>query len=477
MTSSAPRQRWVWRPKAQGAPGAGSAVGAKITRRSGTPATSRKGGRQKKASKIPDEPPTIFKKHSLGGVGNLLLNRQISKTKTFDALVEDIEGAGDGWDELGRFLDCVRTISSEIRPEEAAEKIIDECCKIVQADRSTMFFVDTETNELVLIVAKGANNIRLPIGKGIAGTVAATGTTLNIPDAYQDDRFDQSFDKASGYKTTAVLATPVLDPSGSIVAVLQCINKVSGGAFNPADKLLLERVASHVGVVLHNAKLYEGERNAKAKVAAMLDIIKMLHSGHSSAHSLIFALSNRCHDLVDGDRCTLYLVDRNTSQLVVMQGDIDIRFPMHLGLAGAVATSGQHLIIEDAYNDERFNKSIDLKTGYRTKAMLVMPVFGANKEGKKEVVGVLQIINKIDDCEVFTHNDYDMLATILDIAGPILDNSNIFQSKSTKRDVDDTFESSQMSALPKKEFTPLSTPLGGFGEEEEEEEEEDDEFN
>ena len=40
---------------------------------------------------------------------------------------------------------------------------------------------------------------------------------------------------------------------------------------------------------------------------------------------------------------------------------------MRAGIAGAVATSGKHLIIDDAYDDARFNQSFDLKSGYRTK--------------------------------------------------------------------------------------------------------------
>lgn len=49
------------------------------------------------------------------------------------------------------------------------------------------------TEELVLSVAEGAKNIRVPIGQGIAGTVAATGETINIVDAYSDSRFNSKY--------------------------------------------------------------------------------------------------------------------------------------------------------------------------------------------------------------------------------------------------------------------------------------------
>lgn len=64
----------------------------------------------------------------------------------------------------------------------AAERIIQETCRLLDAERSTLFYVDGD--ELVLMIAKGAKNIRLPKTRGIAGHVASTGETVNIPDAH-----------------------------------------------------------------------------------------------------------------------------------------------------------------------------------------------------------------------------------------------------------------------------------------------------
>lgn len=54
------------------------------------------------------------------------------------------------------------------------------------------------------------------------------------------------------------------------------------------------------------------------------------------------------------------------------------------------------LILQDA----RFNRDIDLQTGYRTKALLCMPI----KDSSGDVIGVAQVINKLN-CERFTEND------------------------------------------------------------------------
>ena len=104
-----------------------------------------------------------------------------------------------------------------------------------------------------------------------------------------------------------------------------------------------------------------------------------------------------------------------------MQGEVNIRIPMDKGIAGCVATSGKALNIVDAYADPQFNQAIDKKSGYRTKAILCMPI----KSGDT-VIGVIQLINKLDSSGVFTDDDEDIMMIFLSIAGPILASSNLY---------------------------------------------------
>lgn len=336
-----------------------------------------------------------------------------------EAVPEEVEPESSGWDVMDAFLAAVRGISAELGPDEAFANIIQETCNLLQCDRSTLFFVDADANELVLIVAKDCSNIRIPIGQGLSGFVAETGASLNVTDAYRDSRFNSAFDQATGYRTRSVLAVPVHDVGGDIVAVLQCINKLTAPSFSRTDEKLLGHLAAHVGVVLRNCRLFESERAARAQVSQVLNVVKALHA-NSGASSLIFNLTTLTPSLVGADRCTLYLLDQSKEQLVVMQGDLDFRFPVTKGLAGAVARSGTPLLIADAYDDDRFNQAMDKQSGYRTKAVLCVPIF----ERPDSIVGVLQLINKEDEDEAeFTMEDLDIITSLLAIAGPILHNA------------------------------------------------------
>ena len=299
--------------------------------------------------------------------------------------------------------------------------------------------------------------------KGIAGTVAATGETINIVDAYSDPRFSNSSDKATGYRTTTILCMPIKAVDGSIVGVLQAINK-KDAIFNVTDEDVLRLLANLAGVALQNAMLYKNSEIVRDKFRSLLDIIRAMQ-GELGVNSLIFTITQRTIRVVDADRCTLYLVDNVQKALFAMQGEVNIRISMEQGIAGSVATSGDVLNIPDAYDNPNFNQAIDKKTGYRTKAILCMPI-----KAEGQVIGVLQLINKVADPGIFTAEDESTMGIFLAIAGPILAASNLYaqiQGKAKSKS-----EKEVPGSLSVKTNSHEGAKLPGFAEGEEEEEEE-----
>eukprot|EP01083_Nonionella_stella_P178315 629497_1 len=325
---------------------------------------------------------------------------------------------------LDRFLAAIRHIASELEAEKAALKIVDETCKLVDAARATMFFVDDSTDELVLLVAKGSDSIRIPLGSGIVGHVAVTGRTINVADAYTDDRFDATTDTQTSFETKSVLATPVRDYDGEIVAVLQAVNKRNGQVFSTIDETLIENLASHVGVSLRNAQYYQQAVTSKRQVSSLIFIIKLLHS-EPNIQSLIYTLTQHTPDLLVAEYCVVFVVDRSRKQLNMMRSDgSTLRRPISNGIAGYVATSGALVNIPDACADTRFDPESDQRLGHVTGSVLAMPI--KNREGV--VIGVLEAFNKAND-DFFQEEDEQMLETLLGIAGEILSKDPIFRAK------------------------------------------------
>ncbi len=109
-------------------------------------------------------------------------------------------------------------------------------------DRCTFFLVDREANEVWSRAAIGLEiaEIRLPTHRGVVGYVARTGRMLNLKDVYNDPRFDRSVDQRTGYRTKTMLTMAIRDGSGSVVGVLQALNKVEG-IFTAQDEATMER--------------------------------------------------------------------------------------------------------------------------------------------------------------------------------------------------------------------------------------------
>ncbi len=152
-------------------------------------------------------------------------------------------------------------------------------------------------------------------------------------------------------------------------------------------------------------------------IAAETDIDKLLTIITEETQKALFA-----------DRCTLFLLDRDTNELwskvALGMGKQEIRFPANMGLAGHVVMTGETINIKEAYNDSRFNREIDKKTGYKTKTILCMPMRNLNHE----IVGVFQILNKFGN-EYFTEEDEDLLVAIGSSTGIALENARLFKKQ------------------------------------------------
>jgi adenylate cyclase len=161
-------------------------------------------------------------------------------------------------------LELTSVISSELQLKPLLEKIMEAVTIILNCDRATIFLHDEKNNQLWSQVALGMRDqeIRIPANRGIAGEVFTTGNTVNIPDAYQDTRFNQEIDRKTGYRTHNILCMPLVNKSGVIIGVTQVLNK-RGGAFTRQDERKLRSFSAQATIAIENAKLFNEVLNMK----------------------------------------------------------------------------------------------------------------------------------------------------------------------------------------------------------------------
>ncbi|OGU47217.1 MAG: hypothetical protein A2X68_11480 [Ignavibacteria bacterium GWC2_56_12] len=166
---------------------------------------------------------------------------------------------------LRRLIDAARNVNSTLDLDLLLQIILDAALKTVDAEGGTLYILDEAKHELWSKILRGSKlvEIRLPVGRGIAGTVAASGESLRIDDAYLDPRFNPEFDARSGYRTRSILCLPVRNKDGRTIGVLQLLNKREG-VFTQEDEELISALSVHSALALENARFYALERQSIA---------------------------------------------------------------------------------------------------------------------------------------------------------------------------------------------------------------------
>lgn len=135
-------------------------------------------------------------------------------------------------------------------------RIAHAACRIIGCERATIFLHDPETDELWSRVAIGAEMIRFPSARGIAGHVFTTNKLLHVPNPYDDPRFNPEPDRLMGFVTRNLLTVPLVDLDRKPLGVLQAINTTDAD-FSESDQKLIQMLADQAGVAIQRHQLQQ----------------------------------------------------------------------------------------------------------------------------------------------------------------------------------------------------------------------------
>jgi len=361
-------------------------------------------------------------------------------------------------------LDVAKALASETDLNRVVGIIVSQVPELLDSDRCTLFFVDRDKEQLIvtkgaskgrakslvswifgqsnapeLPFPKGQNELRFSMHNGIAGHVAMSGDTINIMDAHTDPRFNSTMDKETGYRTRSMLTVPMVDSMGTIIGVLQTINKnpASQRGFDASDETLLKTFAAQAALAVRNAQLFTKTVVSLKQSDALLEVTKAL-SQELKIEALIQIVCSKVQQLLHSERCTVFILDKERKELYTsahmsfgMGAALPIDnerstlfyFPMDRGIAGSVATTLQPCNIPDAYKDARFNRAVDKETGFRTRSILCMAI----TNHRNECVGVVQVMNKeLGLGGTFDEADEKLLEAFCAQAAVAIENSRLF---------------------------------------------------
>ncbi|MHA1598076.1 MAG: HD domain-containing phosphohydrolase [Alphaproteobacteria bacterium] len=200
-----------------------------------------------------------------------------------------------------RMIDIGIALSSERDHNRLMETILHEARDICNADAGTLYLRDGEQLKFEIMLNNTLPNLNAggttgkdivlpPINlhdevtgeanhKNVASHVALTGETINIPDAYETEKFDFSgtkrFDTANKYRSTSFLTVPMSNHEGDIIGVLQLLNATDPKTgdvirFGTNIQPLVEALTSQAAVALDNQNLIEAQKRLLDSFIAMI---------------------------------------------------------------------------------------------------------------------------------------------------------------------------------------------------------------
>ena len=163
--------------------------------------------------------------------------------------------------DLDFFLPCLqigKLLTSTLDLNEILSLIMNKISLIAEADNWSLLLLDEKQQELRFEVVVGIDkklvqDIRIPLGKGIAGEVAKSGKPIYIDDAEDDPRIFREVDHRTGFITRSIICIP-LQTHGQILGVIEMVNLANPGAFIEKKLPLLAILADYAAIAIENSQ-------------------------------------------------------------------------------------------------------------------------------------------------------------------------------------------------------------------------------
>jgi GAF domain-containing protein len=387
-------------------------------------------------------------------------------------------------------LEVAKGLSRELKLGRLMQIVCTKVQDLLECERCTIFIVDREKQKLytsaemshgmgapLKTYEEKSVYTYFPMDRGIAGAVATTGKMDNIPDAYQDKRFNQSYDKETGFRTRSILCIPLvsdrpLGPGSSsnssnqqVLAVLQCINKKTKRninahttVFNDKDESVIKAFAAQAVVAIETNLLFE--QTEKALNTALADqrnlkfMLSVTRNMFSEMHlmSLIEQLTMQVHHLLKADDSALFLVDLEAKPMTFYnaKGESPTRHDLSVGIIGHVLRTGEIIRISSgAHKHALFDPIVDQREGKVTHSVLCCPIKVENKtqqQGKPQCIGVICVRDE-QDRGGFEAEEEGLLQVFCAQAAVAIINSKNFSNLVSNTNMSTSQDSSAMEYL------------------------------
>jgi GAF domain-containing protein/anti-sigma regulatory factor (Ser/Thr protein kinase) len=316
---------------------------------------------------------------------------------------------------------------AHLRFDELLEELLRRVSGVLDTDTAAVLLLDEDTDELVARAAKGIEEeveqgVRIPVGRGFAGRIAAERRTIAVPDVDHADILNPIL-REKGLRS--MLGAPLL-VEGRVIGVLH-VGTLHRRDFTDEDAQLLQLAADRMAVAIDHARLYESERQAVERLRKLASVTEAAHS-HLTLDELLEVLLARLRDILGTDIVAVLLVrgdelhTRAALGLDESQGR-GLSVKVGAGFVGKVAAERRPIALDDVQSGELRNAPL-VQAGVAS--MLGVPLIAAG-----EVIGVLSVGTW--ERRRFAPDDVELVARAADRIAIAIENARLYGAERLAR--------------------------------------------
>ncbi|KAF0699980.1 Aste57867_9459 [Aphanomyces stellatus] len=291
--------------------------------------------------------------------------------------------------------------------------------ELLDTDRCTLFVTKTlPNNDHVLSswqsdISSGTvhqtwknrgHEIIVHFGQGIAGTCAETRRLINVPDAYEDKRFNKAWDEKTKYRTKSILAMPIVSSKDSLLGVIQMINKSGGTAFRAKDEEHITMVSQLIALAMENNNLFQKTQDVSKCIGTYIR--------HLPLNEALLNMSSHAEEIVGVQCACIYLMDERTNELFtfhrVRKTRVDLKPSSYKNsILEEALTLKEPLIVNNISQYAHYNAAVDTLNGVGAQQVMFVPLFQYGKNGidDKVCIGLLHLVNRKGTTHDFDYDD------------------------------------------------------------------------
>src|SRR5436189_1949946 len=329
-------------------------------------------------------------------------------------------------DELAALYATSQLITARLDVESVLDRISRSVSDLIGSSGCGIGLLDPAGTHIAHVAAHGAGSeawrtLSVPVGEGIMGRAAQSGTTLRVDDVRTDPHSARrDVDEREGIRS--MLCVP-LKVAGEVIGVISAF-ATRPGAFTAHHQRVLEAFGEQAGIAIHNARLFEESVRRARETRALLEAGRAV-TASLDVDRTIRVILEEARGVLGVDSCGLATLEPGTGEFVTVASlDLppamvkDIRIRVGEGIGGLAVRERRPVQSRDLYNDPRARyPELARATGFRS--MLAAPLRVGDR-----VIGLISVFRR--DVHAFSDSDEELLLALADQAAIALEHARLY---------------------------------------------------